>query len=108
MILDFRHEILKTTDNIQSVKPIKIEGKYNSFSDYTINDHTDGELIQIKSVIYDDNDNVFERVDDILVFYEQTTNLPKDKKLIASIMQKCIRKHIVDLGLDNSNVKTKN
>ena len=109
MLDNLRYEIIKRTDKPENPIVKNPDNQHSSLYDYGVSDHDKGDLLSIRSSILEDSDktNIYERMDEILVFHEQHINIPHDKKMIRDFIWTTIHQHIKDLGLDKSKVTTK-
>lgn len=75
-------------------------GKYsNSFS------FKNSFIISVQSILTDETDNSYERQEQVIFHFEQTTYIEFDNDFLAKYIQLSIKKHGYDLGLAEDKVK---
>ena len=73
--------------------------------DFGNEDNPNGNLISIQSILTDESNNSFERQEQIILHFEQTTYIEFDNNFLAKFVQFSIKKHGYDLDLSEDKVE---
>ena len=105
MLENLRFAIIQTTDTPTLKKITNLSEKYTSAFDYGNLPHNEGDIVSIQSILKDTENNSFERVQDILVYFEQTDEkyFNKDDNFLAKLIQATVKNHSLDLGIPSDN-----
>ncbi|ELY2011345.1 hypothetical protein SL057_002415 [Flavobacterium psychrophilum] len=105
MLENLRFAVIQTVDIPTIEKVTKTLKKYTSTFDYGNLPHNEGDIVSIQSILKDTENNYFKRVQDILIYFEQTDEKysNKDDKFLADLIQATIKNHSLDLGITSDN-----
>ncbi|NBL64060.1 hypothetical protein GV828_02465 [Flavobacterium sp. NST-5] len=81
------------------------EQLHTSKYDFGSEPHPNGSLISVQSVLTDETNNSYERQEQIILHFEQTTYIEFDNDFLAKFIQFSIKKHSYDLGLAEDKVQ---
>ena len=73
--------------------------------DFGNEDNPNGNLISIQSILTDESNNSYERQEQIILHFEQTTYIEFDNNFLAKFVQFSIKKHGYDLDLSEDKVE---
>ncbi len=73
--------------------------------DFGSEPNPNGGLISIQSILTDGSNNSYERQEEIILHFEQTTFIDFDNNFLAEFIQFSVKKHGYDLGLTEDKVQ---
>ena len=80
------------------------EQSHTTKFDFRSEDNPNGSLISVQSILTDESNNSYERQEQVIFHFEQTTYIEFDNNFLARFIQFSIKKHGYDLGLDEGKV----
>mgnify|MGYP003616798746 FL=1 len=78
---------------------------HTSKFDFDSESRPNGSLISVQSILTDETNNSYERQEQVIFHFEQTTYIEFDNDFLAKYIQFSIKKHGYDLGLAEDKVK---
>jgi len=81
------------------------EQLHTSKFDFGSEENPNGSLISVQSILTDESNNSYERQEQVIFHFEQTTYIEFDNNFLARFIQFSIKKHGYDLGLDEDKVQ---
>ena len=78
---------------------------HTSKFDFGSESHPNGSLISVQSILTDETNNSYERQEQVILHFEQTTYIEFDNDFLAKYIQLSIKKHGYDLGLAEDKVQ---
>jgi hypothetical protein len=84
---------------------INKEQLHTSKFDFGSEANPNGSLISIQSILIDESNNSYERQEQVILHFEQTTYIEFDNNFLANLIQLSIKKYGYDLGLNEDKVQ---
>ena len=103
MLENINFNLVSRVDSPQGQAKNK-EQKHTSKFDFGSEPNQNGSLISFQSVLTDESNNSYERQEQIIFHFEQTTYIDFDNNFLAKFIQFSIRKHGYDLGLSEDKL----
>ncbi len=81
------------------------EQLHTSKYDFGSEPHPNGSLISVQSILTDEDNNSYERQEQVIFHFEQTDYIEFDNNFLAKFIQFSIKKHGYELGLAEDKVE---
>lgn len=78
---------------------------HTSKFDFGSESRPNGSLISVQSILTDETNNSYERQEQVIFHFEQTTYIEFDNDFLAKYIQLSIKKHGYDLGLAEDKIQ---
>ena len=104
MLENVNYTVVSRVDSPQGEAKNKQQLHTSKF-DFGNESNPNGDLISLQSILIDESGNSYERQEQIILHFEQTTYIEFDNNFLANLIQLSVKKYGHDLDLAEDKVK---